>query len=145
MGFSTNSGNRAAMSEINVTPLVDVMLVLLIIFMVTAPMMQEGVSLDLPQAPGAQLQKEQHVEDIVISVTSPGKIFINEAEVQEDKLAERILEITKDKAGRAVYLRGDQNVSYGIIARIMASLINAGITNLSIITSSPKEEPSKRK
>ena len=144
MGFSTNSGNRTAMSEINVTPLVDVMLVLLIIFMVTAPMMQEGVTLDLPQAKNETLTKDPHAEDILIAVSSTGKIFVNESEVAEDKLTETIQEATRNKASRTVYLRADQSVSYGIVARIMSTLINAGIKDLSFITSSP-EDPTKRK
>jgi biopolymer transport protein TolR len=144
MGFSTNSGNRTAMSEINVTPLVDVMLVLLIIFMVTAPMMQEGVTLDLPQAKNETLTKDPHAEDILIAVSSAGKIFVNESEVAEDRLAETIQEATKDKASRTVYLRADQSVSYGIVARIMSTLINAGIKDLSFITSSPEEHPKRK-
>ncbi|MBI5248474.1 MAG: protein TolR [Desulfomonile tiedjei] len=144
MAFSTNSGNKTAMSEINVTPLVDVMLVLLIIFMVTAPMMQEGVSVDLPQAKGAPLVKEQHVEDIVISVSGPGNIFVNDVQVQEDKLAERIIEATKDRTSRDVYLRADKSVPYGVVVRIMGSLKSAGITNLGIITTA-QEDSAKAK
>ena len=144
MAFSTNSGNRTAMSEINVTPLVDVMLVLLIIFMVTAPMMQEGVSVELPQAKGAPLQKEQHVEDIVISISGQSNIFVNDSPVTEDKLAEKILSATKEQSNRDVYLRADKTVPYGVVVRIMGTLKSAGVTNLGMITT-PQEDSASGK
>jgi biopolymer transport protein TolR len=139
MAFSMSTNKRTAMAEINVTPLVDVMLVLLIIFMVTAPMMQEGVSVELPQAPGAPLPKEQQNQEVVIAVSGQGKIFVNEVAVQEDKLPEKILEATKDNPSREVYLRADQAVPYGTVVRIMGALKNAGIGTLNIITR-PHEE-----
>src|SRR4030042_6037235 len=108
MAFSMNSNKRTAMSEINVTPLVDVMLVLLIIFMVTAPMMQEGVSVDLPQAKGAPLQKEQNQGEMIIAVSGPGNIFMNDVPVKEDQLQSRLQEATKDGSAREVYLRADR-------------------------------------
>lgn len=147
MAFSMNAGRKTAMSEINVTPLVDVMLVLLIIFMVTAPMMQEGISLNPPEAPGQPLTKDPHAEDVVVSVAGPGKIFINDAPVTEDKLLEKMLEKTpdaKDRSTRAVYLRGDKSVPYGEVVRVMGNLVNAGFKNLNIITTSQEESPSKK-
>jgi biopolymer transport protein TolR len=139
MAFSMNTNKRTAMSEINVTPLVDVMLVLLIIFMVTAPMMQEGVSVDLPQAKGTSLQKEQNQGEMIIAVSGPGNIFMNDVPVKEDQLQSRILEATKDGSVREVYLRADRNVPYGTVVRIMALLKEAGIANLGMITT-PQEE-----
>ncbi len=139
MAFSMSPNRRTAMAEINVTPLVDVMLVLLIIFMVTAPMMQEGVSVELPQAKGEPLAKEQQEKEVVIAVSGKGDIFVNEAAVQEEKLPEKILEATKDRPSRQVYLRADKTVPYGTVVRIMGALMNAGITNLGIITT-PQEE-----
>jgi biopolymer transport protein TolR len=144
MAFSNGSRGRTAMSEINVTPLVDVMLVLLIIFMVTAPMMQEGVTVDLPQAKGTPISKDQKTEDVVISIKGPENIFVNEKPIGEDKLADYILEITKNQAGRDVYLRADKSVSYGFFVRIMGALKNAGVSNLGIITT-PQEESSSGK
>lgn len=142
MAFTmNNSGKRSVMSEINVTPLVDVMLVLLIIFMVTAPMMQEGVSVDLPQAKGTPLQKEQKAEEIVISVSNQGNIFINDTPVAEEMLPEKILEATKKNPANEVYLRADKTVPYGIVVRIMGALRNAGIANLGMITT-PQEDSS---
>jgi biopolymer transport protein TolR len=139
MAFSMSSNRRTAMSEINVTPLVDVMLVLLIIFMVTAPMMQEGISVELPQAQGAPLAKEQQVEEVVIAVSGQGNIFVNEVAVQEDKLPEKIFEAIKDRPSREVFLRADRTVPYGTVVRIMGALKKAGITNLGMITT-PQEE-----
>lgn len=141
MAFQISTSRKTAMSEINVTPLVDVMLVLLIIFMVTAPMMQEGISVDLPQASGAPIAKEQHSEEIVISVSGPGKIFVNDVAVQENELAHTVLEATKKDSSRDVYLRADKTVPYGVVVRIMAALKSAGVANLGMITT-PVEQPS---
>jgi biopolymer transport protein TolR len=132
------------MSEINVTPLVDVMLVLLIIFMVTAPMMQEGISVELPKAKGAPLKEEREVEQIVISVSGPGNIFVNEVPVKEDQLAQKILELTKREASGDVYLRADKSVAYGVVVRIIAELKNAGISNLGMMTTPLEESLSKQ-
>jgi biopolymer transport protein TolR len=141
MAFSMNGKNKSAMSEINVTPLVDVMLVLLIIFMVTAPMMQEGIAVDLPQAKGSELTKKQEVEEIVISVSGQGKIYVNENPVAEDTLPQTILDMTKTGGSPEVYLRADKEVPYGIVVRIMATLKAAGIANLGMITVSPELQP----
>jgi biopolymer transport protein TolR len=139
MAFSMNTSKKTAMSEINVTPLVDVMLVLLIIFMVTAPMMQEGVSVQLPQAKGTALEKEQNQGDMVIAVSGPGNIFVNEVPVKEDQLQSRVLEAAKDGAVKDFFLRADKNVPYGTVVRIMALLKEAGVANLGMITT-PLEE-----
>jgi biopolymer transport protein TolR len=139
MAFSMNSPRKTAMSEINVTPLVDVMLVLLIIFMVTAPMMQEGVTVELPQAKGNSLAKEQETAPIVIAVSDKGNIYVDEAPVSEASLPEKILEATKDRASKEVYLRADKSVPYGTVVRIMGALKSAGVANLGMITT-PQQE-----
>ncbi len=143
MAFNMNSNRRQAMSEINVTPLVDVMLVLLIIFMVTAPMMQEGVSVELPQAKGAPLEKEQKTEEIIISVSGKGDVFVNDVPVSEEQLPNRIVETLKGASQKDVYLRADKTVPYGTVVRIMGALKAAGIANLGMITSPQEETPSK--
>ncbi|MGA8833442.1 MAG: protein TolR [Desulfomonilaceae bacterium] len=142
MAFSLNRSNRAPMADINVTPLVDVMLVLLIIFMVTAPMLQEGVSVELPAAKGEPIEKAQQRDEVIISVSGAGSIYVNDKAVTEDQLATVVLDVTKDKPNRDVFLRADKTVPYGVVVRIMASLKTAGIANLGMITT-PQEESSK--
>jgi biopolymer transport protein TolR len=144
MAFSMNQSQKTAMSEINVTPLVDVMLVLLIIFMVTAPMMQEGVTVELPQAKGTPLEKEQEKSPLVISVSDNGSVFLNDAPVKEETLPDKIMEATKENPSREVYLRADKSVPYGTVVRIMAALKGAGIANLGMITT-PKQDGSGTK
>ena len=139
MAFSMNKQSRAPMADINVTPLVDVMLVLLIIFMVTAPMLQEGVSVELPQAKGAPLDKVQQNDEIIISVSGNGEIYVNEKKTTETQLADLILQSLKDRPSREVFLRADKAVQYGTVVRIMGNLKAAGVSNLGMITT-PQEE-----
>lgn len=139
MAFSMNKQSRAPMADINVTPLVDVMLVLLIIFMVTAPMLQEGVSVELPQAKGAPLDKVQQNDEIIISVSGNGEIYVNEKKTTENQLAELILQSLKDRPSREVFLRADKAVQYGTVVRIMGNLKTAGVSNLGMITT-PQED-----
>lgn len=143
MAFHLSTQRRAAMSEINVTPLVDVMLVLLIIFMVTAPMMQEGISVELPQAQGKPITKEQVKEEIVISVSGPGNIFVNDSAVEEGELGQKVLDAMKKETAGDVYLRADKTVPYGTVVRIMATLKNAGVNNLGMITTPVESAPEK--
>jgi len=144
MAFSMSTRKRTAMSEINVTPLVDVMLVLLIIFMVTAPMMQEGISVALPEAKSAPLAPAKDMEQIIITVAGPGKIFFNDKPVEEDKLSQTILEAKKQDPSLAVYLRADKEVPYGSVVRVYGELTSSGITDLNVITTSPRTTPEKR-
>jgi biopolymer transport protein TolR len=140
VAFSMQSKRKTAMSEINVTPLVDVMLVLLIIFMVTAPMLEQNVSVDLPQAKGEPLLREEPKEKIVVSVSSQGSIYVNNMSVAEDKLAEKVAEVRSPNPSQPVYLRADRTVIYGTVIRIMVALKAAGIPNVGMITT-PEEEP----
>lgn len=143
MAFQMNGQNqrKSAMAEINVTPLVDVMLVLLIIFMVTAPMMQEGVSVDLPEAQGKALERNQDVQEMVVALRDNGEIYLNEEKITEDRLVPILKERAAENKRGEVYLRADKNVSYGSVVRVIGSLKNAGIVNLNMITSPQAEKP----
>lgn len=141
MAFSMNTNRRAAMSEINVTPLVDVMLVLLIIFMVTAPMMQEGITLDVPSADAGPLDQKPEAEPVIIAVTGPGEIYVDGKHAEVGTVTELVQAAREKNAARGVRLRADTNVSYGIVVQIMAKLRKANIENLEIETSPEKEKP----
>ncbi len=149
MGASLNTGGsgkagrrgrarrHAPMSEINVTPFVDVMLVLLIIFMVAAPLLTVGVPLELPQAKGKQL--EANKEPIVVSVNSRGEVYLGQEEkttMQLDEIGPRLQSIAQNRGGtdEPVFVRGDRAVSYGDIARVMGRIRDAGFRKISLVT-----------
>lgn len=124
--------NNGLMSEINVTPFVDVMLVLLIIFMVTAPMMVQGVNLDLPVATSEPIESE--TEQIVVSIDKNNKIFINEYGVTLDFLKEKLGNILTGRSNRSVYLRADKVIPYGVVVQVMSEIKQAGADKLAIVT-----------
>jgi biopolymer transport protein TolR len=132
MAGGVDEGADGAFSGINVTPLVDVMLVLLVIFMVTAPMMQQGVAVDLPNAAGAALPQEETV--LMVSVTVDGQLFLNDTKMELGSLTEKLLAIREEKPGTVVYLRADNDASYGAVVAVMAALKRAGIEKLGMIT-----------
>lgn len=121
------------MSEINVTPFVDVMLVLLIIFMVAAPMMTQGVDVALPEVDAQSVSHEEELP-FVVSVTREGKVFINDFNVDTDKLASKLLAIFKEKPTQKVFLRADKGVPYGTVMEVMSQIRGAGIEKLGLIT-----------
>jgi biopolymer transport protein TolR len=123
---------RTIMSEINVTPFVDVMLVLLIIFMVSAPMLTVGVPIDLPQSKANSLNDEK--EPLTISVDNSGKIFIQDTVVTLDAIVERLKAITKQGYEERIYVRGDKSVNYGQIMRVMGTISSAGFRRVALIT-----------
>ncbi len=133
-GMRTNGRSNTPMAEINVTPLVDVMLVLLIIFMVTAPMLQEGVSVELPRAQGKALEKKPDVKELVISISGKGAVYLNEKTVDEGRLPLILKEAVEKNPRQEIYLRADKSVPYGTVVRIIGSLKAAGISNLGMIT-----------
>lgn len=120
------------MGEINVTPLVDVMLVLLIIFMITAPMLTQGINVDLPENDAPAM--EQNIEPLVISIKKNGDIFIQNKAVKADALAPRIKAILSNKKDLHVFIRGDAKVPYEHIANVMVRLENAGIKKVGLVT-----------
>ncbi len=120
------------MHEINVTPFVDVMLVLLIIFMVTAPMLTSGVPIELPDSKGQQLQTNK--EPVTISVDKSGKVFIQETEIKLDELGPKLKAIAKNGVEEQVFIRGDKGIDYGTVMRVMGRVKAAGFTKVSLIT-----------
>ncbi|MFN4090085.1 MAG: protein TolR [Alphaproteobacteria bacterium] len=123
-------GNRP-ISEINVTPFVDVMLVLLIVFMVTAPLLTVGVPVDLPQTQATQLSDDS--EPLVVSIDGQGRIFVQETEVDLDTLAPRIEAIRGARADTAIYVRGDRAIDYGRVMAVMGTLNSAGFDRVSLV------------
>jgi len=124
--------HSSLMSQINVTPFVDVMLVLLIIFMVTAPMMMEGINVSLPEASSKPLVLEK--KPLVISINADNNIFINDFNVTVERLGEKLLKILDGKTNREVFLKADKNISYGMVVRVMSEIKGAGIENLGMVT-----------
>ena len=131
-GSSKWDKDAEPMGEINVTPLVDVMLVLLIIFMVTAPMLTQGVNVDLPDAKSPPMQ--QNVEPLVVTVRADGSIFLQKYDVQLDQLAPRITAMLQEKPGLPVFIRGDAKTPYENIAQVMSLLESSGIKKVGLVT-----------
>jgi biopolymer transport protein TolR len=138
-GGRRGAGRRGAyrpMSEINVTPLVDVMLVLLIVFMVAAPLLTVGVPVDLPQTQAPAINEQK--EPLVITVNVEGQIFIQETEVADDQLAPRLQAITNNNPQAVIYVRGDKGLQYGRIMEVMGMVGSAGFTKVSLIAEMPR-------
>ncbi len=125
-------GRRGALSEINVTPLVDVMLVLLIIFMVSAPLLTVGVPLQLPKTEASAVQDQQ--EPLTVSVRADGRIFINEAETPFGSLSPTLRRMAGDAAAKPIYVRADGRAPYAMVAQVMASLSQSGFSTINLIT-----------
>jgi biopolymer transport protein TolR len=136
-GGARRGGRRAArqMADINVTPLVDVMLVLLIVFMVAAPLLTVGVPVDLPKTNAAALN--ERVEPLTISVDVSGKIFVQEMEVQAADLGARLQAITANKPDTTIYVRGDKGIHYGRVMEVMGLVASAGFQKVSLIAEAP--------
>lgn len=122
------------MHEINVTPFVDVMLVLLIVFMVTAPLLTSGVPLELPETKGQQLQTNK--EPLTISLQKDGKVYIQETEVKLDDIAAKLKAIAKNGYDEQIFIRGDKGIDYGSVMRVMSRIKLGGFTKVSLITES---------
>lgn len=133
----TNGENRLV-SEINVTPLVDVILVLLIIFMVTAPMLQMGMDINLPQVKAKTIDVSE--EKIVLNINGNRDIFINNYKTALPELGVKLESIFKSRIEREVYMRADKNVPYGYVVQVMAEVRKAGVDKLGMITEPPKEQ-----
>jgi len=141
MGMGTGSSGRA-MSEINVTPMVDVMLVLLIIFMVTAPMLQQGVTVDLPETEAQTIDAEE--DRAILTLTADKKIYFGEAEISYNELRAKLQNNLKLRRDKEVFLHADRSLEYGFVVDIMAILKNAGVENLGMVTD-PVESKRRRR
>ena len=128
MGMSTGGGRKGAMSEINVTPLVDVMLVLLIIFMVTAPLIQQGVKVQLPSAKAAPIEAKE--KKLVLAIDAAGRVFIGDVQVPLDELEVKLKTNAKAQADNEVFLHADRDIKYGVVVEVMAAAQRAGIENV---------------
>ncbi len=139
MGRKGPRGRYRPMSEINVTPFVDVMLVLLIIFMVAAPLMTVGVPVDLPRTAARALNQEQ--EPLTISVNAEGRIFLQETEVALDALVPQLQAILRnqpaDQPERRIFVRGDRGISYGRVMEVMGTVASAGFTRVALLAEQP--------
>jgi biopolymer transport protein TolR len=133
MAISNGNGrDRGMMSEINVTPLVDVMLVLLIIFMVTAPMLTQGVDVNLPQANAKALRSDE--ERLVVTVDANSRIFVGKQPMKFNELSRTLQAIVARRTDRQVYFRADRVVPYGFVVKVIAEIRNAGIEKLGMVT-----------
>ena len=145
MGFTTPTGatarsrrgrGRTPMSDINVTPMVDVMLVLLIIFMVTAPLLTVGVPVDLPKTEASVITGQD--EPLVVSVDTNGAVFLQDTQIELGDLAPRLLAITQNKPDTRVFVRGDRSVNYGRVVAVMGTLNSAGFSRVALIAELPQ-------
>jgi biopolymer transport protein TolR len=135
-GSSSDGGG--SISDINVTPLVDVMLVLLVIFMVTAPILQQGVAIDLPKVAAAPLAGDE--EQLVVNVNKAGQVFLNDTPMALDALTTKLAAIHAARPDRQVYVRADQSVPYGQVMQTMAAVRESGLVKIGLVTEPPASE-----
>lgn len=129
---SSSQKENVSISQINVTPLVDVMLVLLVIFMVTAPIIQQGVQVNLPQAKAAAIPGKE--EQLVVAIARNGKIYLNDNQMTLAELGKRLRAVRQMQPHKEVYLRADQDVRYGVVVKAIAEIKEAGIEKLGMVT-----------
>lgn len=135
MAMGGNDDERGMMAQINVTPLVDVMLVLLVIFMVTAPMMQQGVQVNLPKADTKGMSAQE--DTVIVSVDKSGRTFLNKDEIPSGDLRRKLTELFATRTKKEVFLKADAGVPYGEVVRAMADIKGAGIERLGMVTEPP--------
>ena len=132
MAFKFKSSTREPINEINVTPFVDVMLVLLIIFMVTAPLLTVGVQVDLPESNADSLQADN--EPLELTISKDGSIFIQETEINIKELIPKLIAITDNRLDTKIYVRGDEIINYGKVMRVLGELSGSGFSKVALIT-----------
>ncbi len=140
--MAIESNSDRLMSDINVTPFVDVMLVLLIMFMVTAPMMMQGVDVTLPEATAKPLISQK--ENLIITVDEKQQVHINDFAVEMDYLRDKLSKILENRSDREVYLRADTNVPYGAVVKVMAEIKAAGVEKLGMVTVPAEKKKTSR-
>ena len=134
-GTKRNGSRYRPMADINVTPFVDVMLVLLVVFMVTAPLLTVGVPVDLPKTDAQQISTPE--EPVVITIDASNRVYIQETEVPLENLAARLAAITGANPDTKIYVRGDQSIAYGRIMEVMGSVSQAGFKKVSLLANLP--------
>jgi len=135
-------GRRRVMAEINVTPFVDVMLVLLIVFMVTAPLLTVGVPVDLPKTHAQALGQDR--EPLSVTIRSNGRIYLQNTPVPEDDLVPRLTAIAANGYDQRIFVRGDKSVDYGRVMEVMGLMSAAGFTHIGLVTDVPKPKPDQQ-
>ncbi len=130
---------RPAMSDINVTPMVDVMLVLLVIFMVTAPLLNVGVPVDLPKTTAAPITGQD--EPLVVSINAEGKVYLQETEIPIDNLTARLQAVTQNKPDTRIFVRGDRSINYGRVMEVMGIINQAGFKHVALVAELPAIPP----
>ena len=139
--FKTSNGGAARyrpMSEINVTPFVDVMLVLLVVFMITAPLLTVGVEIDLPKAQSESLSGDD--EPLTVSIDAEGQLFLQESRIALDELGPKLRAITGENPEARIFIRGDRAIDYGRVMQVMSTINMAGFTKVALITVTPLGE-----
>jgi biopolymer transport protein TolR len=139
MAMTTGNGRKKLVSEINVTPLVDVMLVLLIIFMVTAPMMTQGVDVDLPETTTKPLRQKE--DPIIVVINENGDIFLDKIKLDAAMLRQQLGALSKTDSERPIFLKADKRVAYGVVVSIMADIKESGFDKLGMITRPVEKRP----
>ena len=137
MAFKLRRSHKEPISEINVTPFVDVMLVLLIIFMVTAPLLTVGVQVDLPETSADTLPEE--TEPLTLTINAKGEIFIQETKVEYEKIIAKIMAVSNNRTDTRIFVRGDKTINYGRVLEIMGMLSGSGFTKVALISEPYKE------
>ena len=132
MAFGSTNGSKRLVSEINVTPLVDVMLVLLIIFMVTAPMMTQGVDVDLPETTAKPLRQKE--EPLLVTIRKDGQIYFNNIKLDQTLLKQQLSALSMADHEKPIFLKADKQVPYGLVVSVMADIKDSGFDKLGMIT-----------
>jgi len=142
-GSFNRGGKKKPMGEINVVPFIDVMLVLLVIFMITAPMLTQGVQVDLPQVTSEPIETQEDSDPIIISVDRDGGYFItlgeNTSNVSLEQISERVIAILQRRPGTPVMVRGDRSVPYGQVVMLMSTLQRSGVANVGLLSEPPQD------